>query len=398
MSPLDRLRNPYTPNAGARPPVLVGRAALIADFDLLLDRVAAGYTDKGYIVTGLRGVGKTVLLAEFEELARSKQMVVITHEVAKSPGSFSQRFPSLARRALLEVSPADKWKARGHKAAAVLKRFKGQFDESGRWTISFDPGLAGDVSGTADTGDFLSDLPDVLEALGGAAQDHFQTVVFLIDEIQYLSKDELSALVMAKQRINAKALPIVLAGAGLPQLPGLTAGAQTYAERMFNWPEIGRLPAPDARAALTGPASMEGVAWDDDALDYIVEYTEGYPYFIQEFGKAVWDAAEDPPITLADARVATSTVEAILDQDFFSLRVAALPDSELQYIKALASFGPGPHAPGEIAAAMGRTKSSQIAFSGKRLMDRGLVYSTKRGQVAFTVPQFDRYVLRNFPG
>lgn len=396
MSPADRLRNPYTPNAGARPPALVGRDTLLADFDLLLDRVAAGYTDKGYIVTGLRGVGKTVLLAEFEELARSKQMVVIAHEVSKSRGSFSQRFPSLARRALLEVSPAEKWKARGHRAAAVLKLFKGQFDESGKWTISFDPTLAGDVSGTADTGDFLSDLPDALEALGEAAREHFKTVVFLIDEIQYLSKDELSALVMAKQRINGKALPIVLAGAGLPQLPGLTAGAQTYSERMFNWPEIGRLPDKDSRLALTAPADPEGVTFDDDALDYIVRYTEGYPYFLQEFGKAVWDAVEDAYITLADAQLATSTVEAILDQDFFSLRVTQLPDSELQYIKSLATLGPGEHAPGDIATAMGKTKSSQIAFSGKRLIDRGLLYSTKRGQVAFSVPQFDRYVLRTY--
>lgn len=392
---MDRLRNPYTPNAGARPPNLAGRDELIADFDLLLDRVAAGYTEKGYLITGLRGVGKTVLLAEFEDLARSRHMVVITHEVAKAHASFSQRFASLARRALLEVSPAERWKERGHRAAAVLSMFKGQFDSNGRWTISFDPDKAGDVSGTADTGDVILDLPDVMEALGEAAREHFKTIVFLLDEIQFLSQDELSALVMAKQRINAKSLPILLAGAGLPQLPSLAAVAQTYAERMFKWPQIGRLSGDAAREALTSPAAAEGVQFTDDALDYIVDYTEGYPFFIQEFGKAVWDVAEQSPITLDDALVATTTVEAILDQDFFSLRVAGLPEGELNYIAALASLGPGEHAPAEIAAAMGKTKSSQIAATGKRLTERGLLYSTRRGQVAFTVPQFDRYVLRS---
>lgn len=209
--------------------------------------------------------------------------------------------------------------------------------------------------------------------------------MFLIDEIQHLDTSELSALVMAKHRINRRALPLVIAGAGLPQLPGLTAEAQTYAERMFRWPSIGKLPAADARLALLAPAQREGVAFDEDALSYIVEYTEGYPYFLQEYGRAIWDAADGSPITLQDAIDTRPTVEAVLDQDFFAVRVAGLPDRELQYLQAMASLGPGEHAGADVAEALGRT-AVQVASAQSRLIDRGLIYRARRGDVAFTVP------------
>lgn len=390
------MRNPFTPNAGSRPPLLAGRDDLLEKFDLVVARVSAGRDEKGYIVTGLRGVGKTVLLGEFETLARSAGAVVVTHEVPRSSGAFTRRFAALARKALVEVSPAARWGERGRRAAAVLRGFKAQFDPAGGWTIAYDAADVEVADGVADSGDFSADLPDLVEALGEAAAAHEKVIVFLIDEIQHLNSVELSAVIMAKHRINRRRLPIVIAGAGLPQLPSLTADAQTYSERMFSWPSIGRLPDPDARMALLSPLGREGVSIDEAALSFIVDYTEGYPYFLQEYGRAVWDAAADSQITLRDAIDTQATVEAVLDQDFFSVRVAGLPDRELAYLQGLASLGAGEHAVSAVSAALGFDSPARIGSAQTRLADRGLVYSPRRGFIAFSVPQFDRYITRTF--
>ena len=392
---MDRVRNPYTPNAGATPPSLAGRAELIADFGDVLARLEQGRTDKGIVVTGLRGVGKTVLLNAFEEVAEARGAVVIKHEAMSGGGGFASKFPALARKALLSISPADRWKARGRHAAGVLRGFKAQFDPAGRWTIAYD---GSKIEGVADSGDFVSDLPELVVAIGEAAAEHDRTVVFLIDEIQFLSAEELSALVMAKHQINQRTLPIVFGGAGLPQMPALTGEAQTYAERMFSWPEIGKLPPADAREALVAPARAEDVEYHPDAVDHIVSYTEGYPFFLQEYGKAAWNLADSSPITLTVAQEAQELVEAVLDQDFFSVRTGPLPSLELAYVRALASLGSGEHPPAAIAAAMGRRSSTQIGTYAARLTGRGVIYRSKRGLVAFSVPQFERYVTRALTG
>ncbi len=390
---MDPIFNPFTPNAGARPPELAGRADELGNFNTVLQRVELGFTDKGFIVTGLRGVGKTVLLNAFETLALERCCVVIKHEAVKQPEGFSRKFPSLARRALLEISPADRWRDRGRRAAAILRGFKAKFDPEGRWTVEYD---VADVPGVGDTGDFVADLPDVMVALGEAAQEHDQVLVFLIDEIQYLATDELSALVMAKHMVNQRSLPIVFAGAGLPQVPTLTAEAQTYSERMFSWPEIGPLAVTEARKALMLPAQAAGCLFAPEALDFIASYTEGYPYFLQEFGKAAWNVASSSPITVQDAHDARELVETVLDQDFFALRMGGLTGREFQYVKALASLGPGEQTPADIARAMGEKSSTKIGNFSRRLTEKGLIYSSRRGRVAFTVPQFDRYVARAY--
>lgn len=359
----------------------------------MLQRVELGLTDEGFIVTGLRGVGKTVLLNAFETLALERGCIAIKHEAVKQPEGFSRKFPSLARRALLEISPADRWRDRGRRAVAILRGFKAKFDPEGRWTVDYD---VADVPGVGDTGDFVADLPDVMVALGEAAQEQDQVLVFLIDEIQYLATDELSALVMAKHIVNQRSLPIVFAGAGLPQVPTLTAEAQTYAERMFSWPEIGPLAVDEARKALMLPAQAAGCLFAPEALDFIASYTQGYPYFLQEYGKAAWNVASSSPITVQDARDARELVEAVLDQDFFALRMGGLTDREFQYVKALASLGPGEQTPADIARAMGEKSSTKIGNFSRRLTEKGLIYSSRRGRVAFTVPQFDRYVARAF--
>lgn len=388
---VDPIRNPYTPNAGASPPQLAGRDDIIEEFQIILRRIASGKTEKGLIVTGLRGVGKTVLLGTFEALAKEERAVVVKHECAKSPGEFTRKLPALTHRALLEVSPKSRWQERAKIAAGVLQGFKGHYDPEGRWSVSYErPSMEAERL----TGDFVTDLPDLMEALGAAAAEAGRIVAFLVDEIQFLESDELSALVMAKHRINQRGLPIVLAGAGLPQLPNLTAEAQTYAERMFRWPEIGRLGSEAAAEALVTPAQGEGVEYADAAVRLILEYTEGYPYFLQEYGKAAWDVAEDTTITESDVLEAKQDVEDALDRDFFSLRVGGLSPRDLDYVKALASLGPGEHAPGDIATAMGKKSSSQIGSWTQRLTQRGLIYSSRRGRVAFTVPHFERYVER----
>ncbi len=393
---MDRVRNPYTPNAGARPPALEGRDDLLDDFRILVQRVIAGQTDKGYLVTGLRGVGKTVLLGEFHTTAVDLGAVVIDYEVPKLGGGLTERFAALARKALLEVSPSARWNERAKRAAAVIRGFKARFDPEGGWSIAYDAADAESAEGVGDSGDFVSDLPDLIEVLGEAAAAHQRTIVFLIDEIQHLDTSELSALVMAKHRINQLNLPIVIAGAGLPQLPELTGEAQTYAERMFRWPVIGRLDDQFARLAVLAPATRAGASFTEDALAHIVAYTEGYPYFLQEYGRAAWDAAEGSPITITDVRETQATVEAVLDQDFFSVRMAGLPDREADYIRALAGLGPGEHSQTAVAKAMGRGGARELGSATPRLVDRGLIYKTRQGKVAFTVPQFDRYVVRTF--
>ena len=390
---MDRVTNPYTPNAGEAPPELAGRDELKEDFRVLVERVRAGAGDKGLLVTGLRGVGKTVLLNEFKTIAEEYAAVVVSQEVPKRTGAFTSRFAALCRRALLDISPRERWKQRASNAARVIKSFSLTVDPAGSLSFGVDIEAA---AGVADSGHLTLDLPDVVVALGQAAAEHEMVVVFLFDEIQYLQSEELASLVMAKHQINQQSLPIIFSGTGLPQLPALTGVAQSYAERMFTYPEIGKLNAPDARQALIAPASRLGVTFTRGAIDRVLEYTEGYPYFLQEFGKAVWNLADGPSITLRDARAAVQFVDEVLDQDFFAVRADALPDGELRYVKALASLGPGVHATKSITAKLGKARAAEVGNTPRQLIDRGLIYRTKRGMFAFTVPHFERYVARTF--
>lgn len=388
---MDPVRNPYTPNAGAVPPELVGRDALLNDFTTMLRRVISGRDDKGFIITGLRGVGKTVLLVKMHEIALLEGAVVAQHEASKTEGDLRRKLPTLIRQALLEVSPARKWGARARRAASILKNFKATFDPSGTWTfgVELEP-----AEGVADSGYLLQDLPAMIQALGEAAQEAGRCVVFLIDELQYLDSDELSALVMAKHRVNQWRLPVVFAGAGLPQLPALTSDAQTYAERMFNWVRVGRLEVVDAAQALVLPARAEGVEYTTEAIDFIVEYTEGYPFFVQEYGKAVWNTTETEMISLDTAAAAKPLVEQTLDSDFFTVRSSVLTEKELEFVRTMGMRGAGPHVLGELAAAMGYSSSASTGSLVQRLVKKGIIYAPARGQVDFTVPQFDRYVRR----
>lgn len=264
---------------------------------------------------------------------------------------FGPQIANLARRALLSISPKARWGDRGRRAAAVVKSFSLTVQPDGRLVAGLDLDAE---PGRADTGNLNDDLADLFEAIGEAAADQGRGVVFLFDEIQFLSKAELEALIHAVDRTVQRQLPVTFAGAGLPQLPGLAGDAKSYAERLFKFPMIGELPMGAAAETLTEPARLEGVEYELEAVSAIVTYTEGYPYFVQEFGRAVWNLAQGPKITVGDARATEDLVEAELDESFFRARVQRSTPEELRYMRAMAELGSEAQKAAEVADVFGR--------------------------------------------
>jgi hypothetical protein len=387
---MDRARNPYTPNAGAPPRYLAGRRAEVEDFRVLLQRLRRGYTEQSLVVTGLRGVGKTVLLGEYQKIAAEEDWVAVDAEVSKNT-PFEPQMANLARRGLLQISPKARWGDRASTAAAVLKSFSLAVQPDGTLTAGLDVEAE---AGRADTGNLNDDLADVFEAIGNAAAECHRGVVFLFDEIQFLSKTELEALIGAVHRTVQRQLPVTFAGAGLPQLPGLAGDAKSYAERLFKFPMIGELDREAATDALVEPARAEEVAFEPEAVRRILEYTEGYPYFIQEFGRAVWNLAEGPNITGSDAESAQVLVEAELDESFFRSRIQRSTAEERRYMRAMAELGPDAQKAADVAEVLGKA-SEQVAPLRARLISKGLLYTPRYGFAKFTVPQFDRFMRRH---
>jgi hypothetical protein len=385
--------NPYTPNAGARPPVLVGRDDQLQGFDVLLERLRRGHTEQSMIITGLRGVGKTVLLNTFEARARELGWTTVEAEITKHT-DFSGRIAHLVRRALLQIAPRTRWRARARRAAAVLRSFQLTISSEGTVSTGIDVEAH---EGLADSGYLPDDLSDLIVALGEAAAEHERGVVFLLDEIQFLETAELEALIAALHKTVQRQLPVTMVGAGLPQLPRLAGEAKSYAERLFKFPTIGRLGGGAAIRALVEPAAGEGVEFEPAAAEAVVAYTDGYPYFIQEYGKVLWDMTEQPPIGRRDVAAAREAVEAKLDGSFFRVRVERTSELELRYLRAMAELGPEPQRAKDVAELLGRT-SQQLGPTRSRLIDKGLLYTPGHGLAAFTVPQFDRFLRRAVPG
>ncbi|MDQ6949559.1 MAG: ATP-binding protein [Actinomycetota bacterium] len=387
---MDPVANPYSPGAGTPPPALVGRDAELAAFDTAVRRLGIGRPAKSVMLTGLRGVGKTVLLREFSQLAKSHGWV---HEQIEATEAI--RFPEavamLTRKALLRLSVGQRAAARVRRALGVLKSFQLRWSlpDSGDLTLEVDP-----VAGLADSGVLDDDLTGLFIEVGELARERGLGVLITIDEIQYLTTEHLGALIMALHRVAQEQLPLMVAGAGLPSLPALAGEAKSYAERLFNFAVIGRLGEAEAGAALLRPAKDEGVHWDPSAIDAAVGVAEGYPYFLQEFGKQAWDVAEGPDtITAADVDNAMPIAIAELDTGFFRVRIDRTTDAERAYLRAMASLGSGPYGSGEIAAAMGKT-TTQVGPYRDTLIKRGLCYSPRYGLVAFTVPMFDQFLRR----
>ena len=371
------MNNPYTPNAGATPEIVIGRDELLEDFSVLLRRLDRGRTNQSMIVTGLRGVGKTVLLGEFRQIAEEFKWKVLELEASKHNDShFRQTVYSQLRTALFQISPKAKWGDKAKKAAQVLQSFSLSIDpESGAPTLSLDVSPA---EGFADHGNLTLDMTDVLVAIGEAAKDHGTGLVMLFDEVQFLSQSQLEAVIQAIHKSVQRKLPVTFVGAGLPQIAELAGDAKSYAERLFKFPKISSLDKADAGKALAEPAHLEGVKFDEDALDRAFELTEGYPYFVQELGYQVWAVAEGNVITLADVEDAKDAYEAKLDSSFFRVRLDRATQLQIAYMRAMAQLGPESQKAADVAAVMGR-ESTQLALTRSELINMGLLYTPSHG-------------------
>jgi hypothetical protein len=373
---------------------VVGRDDLMTSFRVLLARLIAGRTSQSMIITGLRGVGKTVLLNNFRREAIASSWVVIEAEVTKhDDDAFRRNVVGWVRTALLELSPSARWSDRLRKAGAVLKSFSISVDPTGGLTAGIDVDA---WAGLADRGDLQHDLTDLLVAVGEAAQDRGRGVVLLFDEVQFMSSPQLEALISALHKTVQRELPITMVGAGLPQIAELAGDAKSYAERLFQFPAIENFNTEDARLALEQPAANEGAGFDPPALDLAVELTGGYPYFLQELGYAVWGLAEGPTISVEDVRSSEPLYQSKLDSSFFRVRLDRTTELERVYLRAMAELGPEPQKAADVAQVMGRD-SSQVAPTRAKLISMGLLYTPRHGYAAFTAPHFDRFMHRAVP-
>ena len=391
---MDFLKNPYTPNAGTRPPELVGRDPVLEQSHVLLERVKAGKSEKSMLLTGLRGVGKTVLLNEIKRKAEKAGYRAVFIEASEEK-PMGQLLASHLRSLLFELSRMAGAGDKARRGLAVLRSFvSGLKLTYGDFTLSLDiePEL-----GAADSGDLEIDLPNLIDAVGEAAIERKAFVALLIDEIQWFREKELGALIMAMHRVQQKQLPIVLVGAGLPVLPGLAGDAKSYAERLFNFPEIGALSADETAKALRDPAQEIGVGFEVSALDEIHRLTKGYPYFVQEWGSQSWNMAAESPIRLADVMNASAVVESRLDQSFFRVRYDRLTPGEKRFLRAMAELGPGPHRTGNIAEILGLKRVESMGPKRAQLIKKGMIFSPVYGELAFTVPLFDEFMKRAIP-
>jgi hypothetical protein len=383
---MDAFENPFRPGAGTPPPALMGRDELIEKYEVALRRAMAGRPGKSIMPIGLRGVGKTVLLNRFHEIARDRGLRISFIEAPES-GDFKRLMATRLRSVLLELDQGPVSRA-VKRALGVLKSFTYTLPDGTSIALNVQA-----IAGSADSGILTEDTADLLIAVGEAARDRGSGVLLAIDELQYLAGEELGALISAIHRTVQLNLPIVLVGAGLPQLPGLAGSAKSYAERLFDFPRIGSLDSDDARAVLAIPTSEQGVAFCDDALDELATLTHGYPYFLQEWGYHVWNAAPRSPITLEDIRLASPDVQRQLDENFFLVRMDRLTPAEKRYLQAMAELGPGPHRSGDIATRLG-VKVESVAPRRSALIQKGMVYSPAHGDTAFTVPLFDEFLRR----
>jgi hypothetical protein len=390
---MDPIKNPFSPGAGSPPPELVGRDAILEQSRILLGRVKQKRPEKSLLLTGLRGVGKTVLLNEIERMAKGSGYCTISVEAYESK-PLGPMIAPLLRTLLYDLNRIAGAGDKVKRGLAVLRSFVGGLKITmGEITLGLD---IEPEKGAADSGDLEIDLPNLFVAIAEAAEDRDAAVAILIDEIQYFSQKELGALIMAMHKIQQRQLPLVLFAAGLPVLPGLAGDSKSYAERLFSFPDIGALSAEDAAKALQEPALAAGVSFQASALDEIYRLTEGYPYFLQEWGYQAWNLAGASPITLQIIQDATVTVTRRLDQNFFRVRFDRLTPSERNFLRAMAELGPGAHRTGDIARTLG-VRITSIGPVRARLIKKGMAYSPAHGDMAFTVPLFDAFLTRAMP-
>ena len=349
---------------------------------------------KSVLAVGLRGVGKTVLLLKSSEYAESKGMLVTRIEAPESRSLPALLGPGL-RLAMIRLEKKSRARELARRALRGLAGFAGALKvkyQDIEFGLDLDP-----EPGLADNGDLELDLQALLEAVGEACASADAGLVMFVDELQYVAEEELAALIVALHRTAQRSLPVTLVGAGLPQLRGRMGRAKSYAERLFDFSEVGPLSRDAAATAIVKPARDLGVDFHDEAVSMILGETEGYAYFLQEWGKHVWDAAEGSPITSRDVRAASAAALATLDEGFFMVRFDRLTQSERRYLRAMAELGPGPHRSGQVAAELGRPVTSLAPMRGQ-LISKGMIWSPGHGDTAFTVPRFDGFMRRILPG
>lgn len=387
---MDPVRNPFVPGAGTAPPKLAGREGVLVRTKTTLQRVMKRRNSKSFIVVGLRGVGKTVLLNQVYDTADELGFFALQIEAREN-----KRLPSLIipkfRQLLLKISSGEKAAQWGKRALRVLAAFANSVRATVgdvEFSVSIQPEY-----GTADSGDLETDLADLFEVVGEAAREKGTAIVLIIDELQYLDEEEMSALIMALHRVSQRNLPLVLVGGGLPQLVGLAGRSKSYAERLFDYPEVSALDREEAFEAIIDPILDEGTNIEAAAVERIFSLTQGYPYFIQTWGHFAWNVAEGSSISEKDVIKATSIAIKSLDESFFRVRFDRITPVEKQYLFAMAELGFGPHRSGDIAARLGR-KVESVAPTRSSLIKKGMIFSPAHGDTAFTVPMFDEYLNR----
>jgi hypothetical protein len=385
---MNEVENPFSPGAGTPPPELAGRSELIKKSEIALQRILAGKSEKSFFMVGLRGVGKTVLLNRIKNIAEDLNYKTISIEVTENKKLIEILSPPI--RSILYG--LDNYQNVSHKVKKSFRVLR-SFLEAFKLTISDVDFSIIPEKGLGDSGDLEIDLPILIESLGEAAKDRSTGIAIFIDEIQYLSQQELSAIIMSAHKISQKQLPLIFIGAGLPQLLAIAGESKSYAERLFDYPRLTALSREHAEKALLEPVKPFGITFTQDALNEIVEKTEGYPYFIQEWGHKCWNLSLNKVIDVKDVQEAEKAVLRHLDENFFRVRFDRLTPKEKEYLGALAKMGPGSHPSGEIAKAFG-AKTQQFAKLRDGLIKKGMIYSPSFGETEFTVPLFDKFMLR----
>ncbi len=383
--------NPYTPGAGLVPNYLAGRDDTIEAAKEIIAYVAHGYPARSVVYYGLRGVGKTVLLNKIEEIA-DEYDVLYEHIEVSERSSFKVSISLHIQKLIKQMSVKAKAKNYFQKAMSVLKAFKITYSPEGEISVGINDEVDAAV-GVSDTGNFSNDLTELLVSMGTLAKNSESSVCLFIDEIQYLKDDEFEALITALHRANQKGLPVTLISAGLPKVTKIAGDIKSYAERLFSFISIGSLEAEAAKLALVEPAKKMDVTFSDDAIGEILRITEGYPYFLQEYGKQVWAFIKDKTIDLASVKAAYPDFERSLDDSFFKVRYDRATPKEKQFMLAMVECGELPCTIAEIASKMNTGVQSISPVRGQ-LIYKGFIYAPRYGEVDFTVPQFNRYIKR----
>jgi hypothetical protein len=387
---MDQVRNPFAPGAGNRPPELAGREAILQDASVAIQRALIGRASRSQMLLGLRGVGKTVLLNKIQEVAEGHGHITSFIEAPEGKPLSDLLYPR-AFQALRKLSLIDSAKASALSGLRALRSFASAFHvKIGDMEISVDA-----EAGASDSGDLETDLPDLFVRIGEAAKAAGKAWTLLIDEVQYLKSEDLAALIVAIHKINQKNLPMLFFGAGLPQVAALSGDAKSYAERLFHYPHVGALDDDAARSAIRQPIEDEGESITDQALAEIIAKTRGYPYFLQEWGYQCWNLAETSPIDNEIAERSAMTATKRLDDGFFKVRFDRLTPKEREYVIAMAELGPGPYRSAEVAEKLGESHRS-LGPRRSQIISKGMIFSPSHGDIAFTVPMFNEYLMRNF--